>query len=152
MPTEHRFHVAIGSRFENIELVQVVLRDSLVQLGLDEDAQHWVGVSVRDSVINAVKHGNRYDPDNQVFVEFTVRPAEEPTELQVVVRDQGQGFDPEELADPLAPENLLKASGRGIFFMRSFMDDVQIRRAAQGGMEVVMVKRFAHPAAETTSG
>ena len=68
------------------------------------------------------------------------------------MRDQGEGFDPEELADPLAPENVLKASGRGIFFMRSFMDDVQIRRAEQGGMEVMMLKRFTRPTPETTSG
>ncbi|MCK7529371.1 MAG: ATP-binding protein [Ignavibacteriales bacterium] len=61
----------------------------------------------------------------------------------MVVRDQGDGFDPEALADPLAPENLLKSSGRGIFFMRSFMDDVQLARLPEGGMEVRMVKRLA---------
>jgi serine/threonine-protein kinase RsbW len=135
-----------------IDLAQAV-SDQLTKLpGLDEDAQHWVGVSVRESVINAIKHGNRYDPGKTVFVEFTVRPPRSPNELQVRVRDQGEGFDPEALADPLAPENLLKSSGRGIFFMRSFMDDVQIRRAEPGGTEIVMVKKFARPAPETTSG
>jgi serine/threonine-protein kinase RsbW len=58
------------------------------------------------------------------------------------VRDQGEGFDPDTLADPLAPENLLKASGRGIFLIRSFMDDVQLRSAPEGGMEVRMIKRL----------
>jgi len=61
----------------------------------------------------------------------------------VRVLDEGEGFDPEEVADPLAPENILKSSGRGIFFMRSFMDDVVLRRAAEGGMEVRMVKKLA---------
>jgi serine/threonine-protein kinase RsbW len=78
-----------------------------------------------------------------VTVEFTTRPAPTPEELVIVVRDQGDGFDPGEIADPLAPENLLKSSGRGIFFMRSFMDDVQLVRLPEGGMEVRMVKRLA---------
>ena len=70
-------------------------------------------------------------------------PAAEPNELVVRVLDQGEGFDPQEVADPLAPENILKSSGRGIFFMRNFMDDVTLRRAAEGGMEVRMVKKLA---------
>ncbi|MEO2194588.1 MAG: ATP-binding protein, partial [bacterium] len=76
-----------------------------------------------------------------VTVEFTLTPATEPTQLQIRVVDQGEGFDPVEVADPLAPENLLKSSGRGIFFMRNFMDDLRLQRGPDGGMEVVMVKR-----------
>jgi serine/threonine-protein kinase RsbW len=78
-----------------------------------------------------------------VTVEFTLAPVAGPEELVVRVIDEGEGFDPEEVADPLAPENILKSSGRGIFFMRSFMDDVSLRRAAAGGMEVRMVKKLA---------
>ena len=63
--------------------------------------------------------------------------------LVVRVTDQGEGFEPEAVADPLAPENILKSSGRGIFFMRSFMDDVQLTRVPEGGMEVQMVKKLA---------
>jgi serine/threonine-protein kinase RsbW len=99
-------------------------------------------VAVRESVINAIKHGNRHDRAKHVTVEFTTRPAPSPEELVIVVQDQGDGFDPESIADPLAPENLLKSSGRGIFFMRSFMDDVQLARLPEGGMEVRMVKRL----------
>jgi serine/threonine-protein kinase RsbW len=99
-------------------------------------------VAVRESVINAIKHGNRHDRQKHVTVEFTTRPAPTPEELVIVVQDQGEGFEPEEIADPLAPENLLKSSGRGIFFMRSFMDDVQLVRLPEGGMEVRMVKRL----------
>jgi serine/threonine-protein kinase RsbW len=62
------------------------------------------------------------------------------------VRDQGAGFEPEEVADPLAPENLLKSSGRGIFLIRNFMDDVRLQRAPEGGMEIRMVKRVNNPA------
>ena len=70
-------------------------------------------------------------------------PQASPSELVVRVVDQGEGFDPEEVADPLAPENILKSSGRGIFFMRNFMDDVTLRRVAEGGMEVRMVKKLS---------
>jgi serine/threonine-protein kinase RsbW len=133
----------IHSNFDMLDFVQMVC-DRMGQMGgLDEDAVHWIGVAVRESVINAIKHGNREDVDKLVTVEFTFTPVTDPRELVVRVLDQGQGFDPEEIADPLAPENLLKASGRGIFFMRSFMDDVTLRRASEGGMEVRMVKKLS---------
>jgi serine/threonine-protein kinase RsbW len=133
----------IHSHFEMLDFVQVV-SDRIGQLaGLDEDAVHWIGVAVRESVSNAIKHGNREDYAKLVTVEFAVAPAVDPSELVVRVLDQGAGFDPGEIADPLAPENILKSSGRGIFFMRNFMDDVTLRRATEGGMEVRMVKKLA---------
>ena len=133
----------IHSNFELLDFVQVV-SDRMGQLaGLDEDAIHWIGVAVRESVINAIKHGNREDYGKMVTVEFAMAPSNDPSELVVRVLDQGEGFDPEEVADPLAPENILKSSGRGIFFMRSFMDDVQLSRGPAGGMEVRMVKKLA---------
>lgn len=132
----------IPSTFEMLDFVQLV-SDRLGQIaGLDEDAIHWVGVAVRESVINAIKHGNREDFSKRVTIEFTFEPESEPTALVVRVTDQGEGFEPAALADPLAPENVLKSSGRGIFFMRSFMDDVSLRRAPEGGMEVRMVKKL----------
>jgi serine/threonine-protein kinase RsbW len=133
----------IPSSFDMLDYVQVV-SDRVGQIGgLDEDTVHWIGVAVRESVINAIKHGNREDTAKLVTVEFTLAPADGPGELIVRVLDQGEGFDPQEVADPLAPENHLKASGRGIFYMRNFMDDVRLRRAAGGGMEVRMVKKLA---------
>jgi serine/threonine-protein kinase RsbW len=133
----------IHSNFEMLDFVQVI-SDRMGQLaGLDGDAVHWIGVAVRESVINAIKHGNREHPAKLVTIEFAFTPIDDPTELVVSVTDQGEGFVPEEVADPLAPENILKSSGRGIFFMRSFMDDVQLRRAPAGGMQVRMVKKLA---------
>ena len=133
----------VHSNFDMLDFVQMV-SDRMANLGgLDEDAVHWIGVAVRESVINAIKHGNREDLEKLVTVEFTFAPTVEPSELVVRVLDQGEGFDPEEIADPLAPENLLKASGRGIFFMKSFMDDVTLRRGSEGGMEVRMVKKLS---------
>ena len=133
----------IHSNFDMLDFVQVV-SDRLGQMaGMDEDSIHWIGVAVRESVINAIKHGNRENYQKLVTVEFTFTPPADPGELIVRVIDQGEGFDPEEIADPLAPENLLKSSGRGIFFMRSFMDDVSLRRGSEGGMEVRMVKKLS---------
>ena len=133
----------VHSNFDMLDFVQMV-SDRLAHLGgLDDDAVHSIGVAVRESVINAIKHGNREDLEKLVTVEFTFAPTVEPSELIVRVLDQGSGFDPEEIADPLAPENLLKASGRGIFFMKSFMDDVTLSRGSEGGMEVRMVKKLS---------
>lgn len=126
-----------------LDFVQVVSDRVGHGAGLDDDTAHWIGVAIRESVINAIKHGNRENADKLVTIEFTLTPVPAPEQLVVRVLDQGEGFDPESVADPLAPENILKSSGRGIFFMRNFMDDVTLRRADEGGMEVRMVKNLA---------
>ncbi|HXU47062.1 MAG TPA: ATP-binding protein [Thermoanaerobaculia bacterium] len=144
MPLEHRFHLGIGSRFENIELVQVVLRDALERLGLDEDARHWVDIAVREAVANAIKHGNRQDPDKRVAVELGV----DEDGLIIQVEDEGEGFEPGEVSNPLAPENLLKPSGRGIFYMQSFMDEVRYGARPGGGTVVTLRKRLPVPGAD----
>jgi serine/threonine-protein kinase RsbW len=128
-----------SSAFEMLDFVQLVSDRIGHDVGLDDDAVHWVGVAIRESVINAIKHGNRNDSSKHVIVEFEADHRQ--PELMIRVRDQGTGFDPETLADPLAPENLLKSSGRGIFLIRNFMDDVQLQRAPEGGMEIRMIKR-----------
>jgi len=133
----------IPSMFDMVDLVQVLCDRMSHMASFDEDSSHWVGVAVRESVINAIKHGNREDPAKRVTIEFAFTPDDTPTELVVMITDQGEGFEPQEVADPLAPENILKSSGRGIFFMRSFMDDVKLTRAPEGGMEVRMVKKLA---------
>ena len=131
-----------GSTFEILDFVQVVSDHLGRVVGLDDDSVHWLGVAVRESVINAIKHGNSNDSGKRVHVEFTpLEAAETPQGVLIRVRDEGPGFDPEAVPDPLAPENLLKGSGRGIFLIRSFMDEMVLQRAAEGGMEMVMVKR-----------
>jgi serine/threonine-protein kinase RsbW len=130
------------SAFEMLDFVQVVSDHLARSVGLDEDSLHWVSVAIRESVINAIKHGNKSDAAKHVFVEFETATDAVP-ELAIRVRDQGEGFDPETIANPLDPENLLKSSGRGIFLIRNFMDDVTLRRPPEGGMEVRMVKKLA---------
>ena len=145
----HTVRIEFGSAFDMLDFVQVV-SDHVGRLaGLDEDSLHWVSVAVRESVVNAIKHGNKNDESKRVVVEFTPVPGDEPEELVIRVEDEGEGFDPEELADPLAPENILKSSGRGIFLIRSFMDDVQLERGKTRGMQIRMVKKVVRNAAST---
>jgi len=129
------------SAFEMLDFVQVVNDHLSKTVGLDDDSSHWVSVATRECVINAIKHGNQNDSSKRVFVEFETSERDGAQELTIRVRDQGAGFDPEELKNPLDPENLLKSSGRGIFLIRNFMDDLQLRRWPEGGMEVQMTKR-----------
>jgi serine/threonine-protein kinase RsbW len=131
----------LHSGYDILDLVQVVSDHVGRMAGLDDDSVHWVGVAVRESVINAIKHGNANDERKRVYVEFTPLDGETPPGIAVRVRDEGPGFDPATVADPVAPENVLKTSGRGIFLIRSFMDELVMQRAPEGGMEVRMVKR-----------
>ena len=131
-----------GSAFDMLDFVQI-LSDYVGRLtGLDEDQLFDVSVAVRESVVNAIKHGNKNDQTKRVVVEFSTVPRDQMT---VRVQDQGEGFDPEDVPDPLSPENLMKGSGRGILFMRNYMDDVSIGRAQDGGMQVWMMKKAPQP-------
>lgn len=130
----------VPSTYDMIDVVQVVSDAFARAAGLDDDAVHWIGLAVRESVVNAMRHGNGNDREKRVHVEFAPLDEARPA-IWIRVRDEGPGFDPASLPDPLAPENLLKSSGRGIFLIRSFMDELTIRRASEGGTEMVMVKR-----------
>jgi len=128
----------IASRFEMLDVVQAVLAQLCTIVGFTEEMTHYMSVAVRESVVNAIRHGNRQDEAKRVEVEFTILARA----LEVRVGDEGVGFDPGGVPDPLAPENLLKAFGRGIFFMRQFMDEVTYSFPAKGGTVVRMIKRL----------
>ena len=137
----HTVRLDFYSTFEMLDVVQVVSEHLGRLAGLDDDALHWVAVAVRESVINAIKHGNHGDERKQVHVDFTPLDHTAPRGIAIRVRDEGPGFDPDRLPDPLAPENLLKSSGRGIFLIRNFMDETVLKKV-QGGMEIRMVKKL----------
>jgi serine/threonine-protein kinase RsbW len=140
---QHLVRLKLPSSFDLLDVVQLLSDKMSAMAGLDEDSTHWVSVAVRESVINAIKHGNHEDHTKHVTVEFMLEPKAKPEQFVVIVLDEGEGFDPENVANPLEPENVLKSSGRGIFFMRNFMDDVSIRRRPEGGMAVRMCKKLA---------
>ena len=143
--TDRQLHLTFGSRFENIELVQTAIDEAVAERGADEDARHWIGLAVREAVANAIKHGNRQETDKRVDVELNFVDGY----VDIVVTDQGSGFEPDKVRDPLAPENLFKTNGRGIFYMKRFMDDVSYGSRPDGGTIVTLRKRLV-PAA--TSG
>jgi serine/threonine-protein kinase RsbW len=153
MPSDNsRFHLTIGSRFENIELVQVVLHDALERARVGDEHVQWVDLAVREAVANAILHGNRKDPDKQVEIDVTLTGGE----LTVRVLDEGEGFEPQQVADPLDPANLLNPNGRGIFYMRQFMDQIDYAYRPEGGTVVTLKKRLEPPPgiseAESDSG
>ena len=134
-----KVHVAIASRLENIELVQVAIESSLDLLDLGEKTSHRIGLAVREAVANAITHGNREEADKRVEVQCVF----ESNQVMVVIEDEGDGFNPASLPDPLKPENLLKPSGRGIFFMSQFMDEIDYTFRPEGGTIVTMKKLIA---------
>lgn len=139
MADSEHIEITITSRFENIELVQVIAEHICESAGLDDDGSHWVGMAVREGVANAIKHGNRLDERKRVFATFEVINSH----LAIRIRDEGEGFDPNKVADPLNPQNLMKTSGRGIFYMKTFMDQIDYTFLADRGTELVMTKDLA---------
>ena len=127
----------LPSRIESIDESAVFAEKVARDWGYGDDFLSAIDLAVRESVANAVKHGNKFDEEKQVEVVLTDSAAG----LEMTVRDQGEGFDVDEIPDPTNPENLLKVNGRGILFMRSFMDEVGWERAIGGGMIVKMLKK-----------
>jgi serine/threonine-protein kinase RsbW len=135
--TEETTELELESRIESIAHAADVAAQVVRRLGLDDQAAFGVDMAVREAVTNAVLHGNRQDETKKVNVTF--RGSSEG--LEITVRDRGTGFDLDNVPDPTDPQNLLKASGRGILFMRTFMDDVDYSRHPEGGTVVRMMKK-----------
>jgi serine/threonine-protein kinase RsbW len=137
--TVNEVEVSISSALDNLGLIQI-LTDCLTEhMSFDEDSAHWVGMSVRESVTNAIQHGNKLDINKKVDICYRVLP----DRISISVKDQGDGFDVNAIPNPLDADNLLKPSGRGIFYIRTFMDEVEFRSLSQGGMEVYMMKKIS---------
>ena len=134
---EPKVHLEIGSRLENVELVQIAVEASLQQLAVEEAVSNQIGTAVREAVANAIKHGNKSDANKQVRVDFAL----EGDEVVIAVEDEGGGFDPEKVPNPLEPENLLKPNGRGILLIREFMDRVEYDFEREHGTALIMRKQ-----------
>jgi serine/threonine-protein kinase RsbW len=138
--------VVLESDLKNVEVAEEITRRVSDTAGFSEDERHKIDMAVHESVINAIWHGNKNDPSKYVWLRFQIYK----DRLEIRVRDQGCGFDPDQLPDPLAEENLLSVSGRGIFLIRTFMDEYRVERLAGGGTEVILVKRFnSHNSAQS---
>lgn len=135
--TTETIEVSIDSKYELVDKVSMLTRTVTSKATFDDDTSEWIDLAVREAVINAIKHGNRNFESKAVNVKFVV----EAGHVTVYVRDRGDGFDPSKLPDCLDPENLLNPAGRGIFFMRTFMDEVEYSSHPEGGVVVRMSKR-----------
>lgn len=135
--TEIKTEFVLPSRIESIEEAAEKAAEVASRSGIDEAAIFGIDLAVREAVTNAVKHGNKLDETKRVTISFTSSLED----FVITVTDQGGGFNPEDVPDPTNPENLLKTSGRGIFFMRNFMDEVEWSQPPEGGTTVRLIKQ-----------
>jgi len=133
--------MAMESSLESVDRVEEIALHEAKELGFDEDDLHNIGIAVREGLVNAVVHGNRYNARKKVHVKI----ARSPERLEIVIADEGEGFDPAAVPDPLATENLLRFSGRGVMLMRAFMDEFEVGLREPKGTEVRMVKYKPKP-------
>jgi serine/threonine-protein kinase RsbW len=136
--TEQTTRLVLPSHIEAVAEAAAAANDFIQNCGVGEEAAFGINMAVREAVTNAIVHGNLEDESKSVEVILNCQE----NALEIEVRDQGDGFDPTQVPDPTDPANLLKTSGRGIFLMRSFMDEVGWTPRAEGGMAVRMLKRF----------
>ncbi len=130
--------VTLESSLKKVEAADEIARRVAATAGFDEDDRQKIEMAVHESLINAIYHGNKNDETTSVYMRFEIHG----DRLEVHIRDQGAGFDVNNVADPLATENLLKVSGRGIFLIRAFMDEFKVECVPGVGTEVTMVKKL----------
>ena len=137
-PKKGRLSFRLSSTMESVGEVEAAAERLATEAGLDEDQRFHVTMAVREAAVNAVLHGNDYDPSRHIAVglENTGK------DLVFTIADEGRGFIPDSVPDPLAPENLLRGTGRGIFLIRSLMDEVHFRQL-NPGTELTLVKHLA---------
>jgi serine/threonine-protein kinase RsbW len=132
--------MTLDSTLDSVDRGEAVAEQQAARAGIAEDDRYHISMAVREAMVNAVMHGNAYDPAKKVELSFE----NDGTSLIIRIADQGEGIDPDKLPDPLEPANILRGSGRGIFLIRSFMDEVQFRKLAPG-TELTLIKRLHSP-------
>lgn len=135
-PVGEQIRLEVPSRIEFLSIINSVAEEVASQMGFDEEARNAITISVIEAGTNAIQHGNREDSRKPTYVTFFKAS----DRLEVVVKDQGRGFDPTQVRDPLKKENLFAESGRGIYILRSFMDEVDFRFPDEDGTECRLVK------------
>jgi serine/threonine-protein kinase RsbW len=133
--TKSRMTFTLDSSLDSVNKIEQTAEQTAQRAGFDEDAMQHIAMAVREAAVNAVLHGNAYDPNKHVTASFETTPES----LVIKITDQGPGLNPDTLPDPLAPENILRGSGRGIFLIRAFMDEVHFREL-HPGTELTLIK------------
>ena len=132
------FELTVPSRLEEMTAVHALVDEALREYRLSEDLAHWIELTISESMINAIQHGNKADPAKKA----TLKISSTGESIEIIVEDQGGGFKLDKVADPTDSANLLKPSGRGILIIRSFMDEVDLTIREGGGSSLRMVKRI----------
>lgn len=131
---EMELTVRTRSHLRYTEFLHEVLRRLEKDLEIEESRSDWLALSLREAVNNAVIHGNKGDSEKWLEVQFIATESK----LTINVWDEGEGFAAEKLEDPTIPENLHKPSGRGVFLIRKFVDEVRFSRDSEGRFGVIM--------------
>jgi serine/threonine-protein kinase RsbW len=137
MSESRSIELRLESTIDSVDAAELIVQGLAREVGIDPGEIDHLGMAVRESMVNAVTHGNGYDKDKSVY--FAVR-SEDGT-LTISIRDEGEGFDPQGVPDPTAPENLLKTSGRGLLLMHALVDEFRVSPAEPCGTQVTLVKR-----------
>jgi serine/threonine-protein kinase RsbW len=132
------FELTIPSRLEEMEAVHELIAAAVREYELTDELAHWIELTISESMINAIQHGNKADPSKQA----TLKISSTGDSIEIIVEDQGSGFKIDKIADPTDIANLLKPSGRGILIIRSFMDEVDLTQREGGGCRLRMVKKI----------
>jgi serine/threonine-protein kinase RsbW len=138
-PESLKSRIVIHSDPRLIREVDEFVESRLRRLGLEDSTIADIAICATEIVNNAIEHGNKEDPEKKVVLEMD-RVADE---IIITISDQGTFFDPENIQDPVAEENLLREVGRGIFIVRQLMDSVKIRQGENGGTVVTFSKKIA---------
>ena len=136
--TVEQTELKLPSRLEAVAEGANAIAEFLTRAGVGEEAAFGIDMAAREGIANAVIHGNKLDEKKLVTITVT----KSADSLEIIVRDQGSGFDVETVSDPTAEGNIMKTSGRGIFFMRNFMDDVSWSKLPEGGTALRMIKKL----------
>ncbi len=144
MVEARKLRIRLESTLDAVEAAELIVQRMADINGFDDDQVHQIGMGVREAVANAVKHGNRFHADKRVLFETSI----DAEAFRVVVMDEGGGFDPDGVPDPLSPENLLSGSGRGLMMMRAFFDKVEVGFKAESGAKISLLKYRAEGAGQ----
>jgi serine/threonine-protein kinase RsbW len=126
----------LDSTLESVDEAETLVLEVAQELQFPDEDLHKLGMAVREAMVNAVVHGNRYNLKKKVHLSIEKRP----DRLDVSIIDEGEGFDQGNLPDPLAEENLLRQSGRGLLLIRAFVDEVHLGNAPPLGTEIRLTK------------
>lgn len=133
--------ILLESSLASVETAERLVLKAAEEVGIEEEARIRLGLAVHECMVNAIVHGNKYDPGKKVRLQVVPHP----DSVEILIADQGMGFVVNDVPDPLSGENLMKASGRGVLLIRAFVDEYEVRQLSPQGMEARLVKYATTP-------